>query len=98
VHGGFTSPPKPVDGRTEKLLSEVIACGKELGLTLAMRPSGGTCDGNRLAAAGLPNVDSLGVRGGQIHSPEEYLLLDSLTERAKLAALVLLKIANGEIA
>jgi glutamate carboxypeptidase len=48
-----------------------------------------------LAAAGLPTVDTLGPRGGELHSPREYVLLDSLTERAKLAALFLMKLANG---
>ena len=47
------------------------------------------------AAAGLPTVDTLGPRGGELHSPREYLLLDSLTERAKLAALLLMKLAAG---
>jgi glutamate carboxypeptidase len=96
-HGGFTSPPKVMDNPTSTLIEHVIECGRDLGMTLAARPSGGTCDGNRLAAAGLPNIDSLGVRGDHIHSPQEYLLLDSLVERAKLAALLLMKLASGEI-
>ena len=54
-----------------------------------MEPSGGVSDGNRLAAAGLPTLDTLGVRGGNIHSDEEFILLDSLVERAKLAAFML---------
>jgi glutamate carboxypeptidase len=62
-----------------------------------LRDSGGTCDGNRLAAAGLPNLDSLGPRGGNLHSPDEFLLLDSLTERAKLSAILLTRLAAGEI-
>ena len=61
------------------------------------RSSGGASDGNKLAAAGLPNVDSLGVRGGNIHSPQEFIELDSLAERAKLSALLLMKLASGEL-
>jgi glutamate carboxypeptidase len=97
LHGGFHRPPKPLDDATRRLLDATIACGKELGLTLGHRRSGGVSDGNQLAAAGLPNLDSLGPRGGRIHSPDEFLLLDSLTERAKLTALLLMKIASGEI-
>ena len=85
LHGGFHRPPKPLDAATRRLLDEVIAQGRELGLTICHRRSGGVSDGNQLAAAGLPNLDSLGPRGGKIHSEEEFLLLDSLTERAKLA-------------
>jgi glutamate carboxypeptidase len=95
VEGGFTAPPKPLDASTLRLLETVRACGKELGLPIDWRPSGGVCDGNRLSAAGLPTVDTLGPRGGELHSWREYLLLDSLTERAKLAALLVMKLANG---
>jgi len=97
LHGGITSPPKRVDPPTGRLMEVVKRCGKELGLELDFRPTGGTCDGNRLAAAGLPCVDSLGARGDGIHSPDEFLYLDSLTERAKLTALFLMKLASGEI-
>ena len=52
---------------------------------------------NKIAAAGLPVVDTMGPRGGNLHSPQEYLLLDSLAERAKLSALLLMKLASGEL-
>ena len=97
LHGSFTAPPKPLDAPTRQLLEHVAACGRELDMNVAWHDTGGTCDGNRLAAAGLPNVDSLGPRGGALHSPDEFLLLDSLTERAKLSALLLMKLAAGEL-
>ena len=96
LHGGITSPPKPMDEKTARLFHQVAACGSELGIPINWQPSGGVCDGNKLAAAGLPTVDTLGPRGGDLHSPNEYLLLDSLTERAKLSALLLMKLASGE--
>jgi glutamate carboxypeptidase len=98
LDGGFSAPPKIPDDRTQALMRHLDACGRELGLSLEWRASGGACDGNRLAAAGLPTIDTLGPRGGDIHSPTEFLLLDSLTERAKLTALLLLKLASGQIA
>jgi glutamate carboxypeptidase len=97
LHGQFASPAKIPDERTLRLLDAIVSCGKELGMTLATRSSGGASDGNRLAAAGLPNVDSLGVRGDLIHTPNEYMIPDSLVERAQLAALLMLKIAVGDI-
>ena len=78
-----------------ELMDAVKECGRELGLELASRSSGGASDGNKLAAAGLANVDSLGVRGGEIHSPREFLIVSSLVERAQLTALLLLKMADG---
>jgi glutamate carboxypeptidase len=95
--GKFGAPPKILDERTRALMGAIVSCGKEIGLDLKARSSGGVSDGNRLMAAGLPNIDSLGVRGDGIHSPGEYLLLDSLVERAQLSALLLLKIAGGDI-
>jgi glutamate carboxypeptidase len=97
IQGQFTSPPKIPDDRTLHLLDAIVACGNDLGLQLATRASGGASDGNRLAAAGLPNIDTLGVRGDRIHSPDEYMLPGSLVERAQLTALLLLKIAAGDI-
>lgn len=97
IHGRFTRPPKPLDGKMRKLLEQVAKCGRDLGLSLQWRPTGGACDGNNLAAAGLMTIDSLGATGGDIHSSEEYILLDSLAERAKLTALLLMKVASGEM-
>ncbi len=95
LHGGITSPPKLPDDRTRQLMDVVESCGRDLALPINWRESGGASDGNKLAAAGLPNIDTLGPRGGNIHSPDEFLLLDSLVERAKLTALVLMKLAEG---
>jgi glutamate carboxypeptidase len=96
LHGAFTRPPKPLDAKTLKLLEQVSACGRDLGLSLQWLPTGGACDGNNLASAGLTTIDSLGVTGGDIHSSKEYILLESLVERAKLTALLLMKLAAGE--
>lgn len=95
--GDFTSPPKLLDDPTLTLLEQLRDCGQELGLDIRWSPSGGTCDGNRLAALGVPNVDSLGVRGGSIHSPDEFIELDSLVERSQLTALFLMRLAAGDI-
>jgi glutamate carboxypeptidase len=86
-----------LDEGTHQLLEAVADCGRLLGLDLSWRPSGGVCDGNRLAAAGLPTVDTLGPRGGELHSPREYVRLDSLVERAKLTALLLMRLAAGDV-
>jgi glutamate carboxypeptidase len=89
VSGGITRPPKPVDAEAGKLFELVRRTGADLGQTIGWKPSGGVCDGNNIAACGVPVVDTMGVRGGAIHSPEEYLIVSSLAERAALSALVL---------
>lgn len=93
VQGSFSSMPKPLDAKTNMLLDLIFDAGASIGLALDHGPSGGASDGNRLAAAGLPNIDSLGPRGGELHSPREFIRLDSLAERAKLTLAVLMRIA-----
>ena len=89
--------PKSFDKRTEKLFQLYETCATQLSIPFYMKSSGGACDGNILASAGLTTIDSLGVVGGKIHTHEEYLIPDSLKERAQLAALFLLEIASGHI-
>ncbi len=98
LSGGFTRPPKPMNDGIKTLFDFLHDCGKDLDLDLGLRATGGCCDGNNLAAAGLPNIDTLGVRGGEIHSADEYVILESLTERAKLSALALMRMAAGDFA
>ncbi len=95
--GGFTRPPKPMTPKLQAFFEALKATGEELGIGIAWVPTGGCCDGNNIAAAGIPVIDTLGVRGAHIHSAKEYAKLDSLVERAKLSALLLLKIASGEL-
>lgn len=97
VHGGFNRPPKPIDAGAARLFDLVRDAGGELGLAIGWRATGGVCDGNNIAACGVPVVDTMGVRGGAIHSAEEYLIIDSLAERAALSALTILRIAAGRL-
>ncbi len=93
LHGHFARPPKPLDATQQRLFSVVETAACDLGQHYATRETGGVCDGNNLAAEGLPVVDTLGARGGLIHSPQEYMLADSLVERAALSALLLHRLA-----
>lgn len=97
LHGGFTRPPKPMDAAQTELFEAVRRAGVLLNQSIAWKPSGGVCEGNNLHAAGLPNIDTLGVIGGDIHSDQEYAWPASFAERARLSALILCKIASGEI-
>ncbi|WP_419827569.1 hydrolase [Sphingomonas sp.] len=94
-HGGFARPPKPLEEQADRLFALVRDCGRELDLAIDWAPSGGVCDGNNIAACGVPVIDTMGARGGAIHSAEEYLIPESLPERARLATLVMLRLAEG---
>ncbi len=92
VHGSFNRPPKPIDAGAAKLFALVQQAGADLSIPIAWRDTGGVCDGNNIAAAGVPVIDTMGVRGGAIHSPQEYMIVDSLSERARLSALSIARI------
>lgn len=57
--------------------------------------SGGASDSANSVLAGVPTVCSMGVKGGKNHSPEEYALVESLFERAKLLAACVLKLDHS---
>ena len=92
VHGGFGRPPKPMTPEAEALFELVKRAGADLGQQIAWKATGGVCDGNNIAACGVPVVDTMGVRGGKIHSMEEFLIVESLSERAALSALTILRL------
>jgi len=93
AHGGFGRPPKPLTEEAEGLFNLVKQAGADLGQPISWQSSGGVCDGNNIAACGVPVVDTMGVRGGKIHSMEEFLIVESLAERAALSALTILRLA-----
>jgi glutamate carboxypeptidase len=95
LSGGFGRPPKPLTPEAEALFNLVRQAGEDLGQPIAWQPSGGVCDGNNIAACGVPVVDTMGVRGGKIHSMEEYLITESLGERAALSALTIMRLAEA---
>ena len=96
VHGHFARPPKPLTPELEALFAVVAKAGSDLGQTMGWQPSGGVCDGNTIAACGVPVIDTMGVRGGSIHSMEEFLIVESLSERAALSALTILRLIGEQ--
>ena len=96
MHGGFTRPPKPMAPANAQVFEWVKQAGGLLGQEIKWSPSGGVCEGNNLWASGCPNVDTLGVRGGDIHSDREFMKISSLVERARLSSVILMKLASGE--
>ncbi|WP_114520480.1 hydrolase [Altererythrobacter sp. ZODW24] len=96
THGGISRPAKPVDRKAQALFDLVRDCGAMLGQTIGWKSTGGVCDGNNIASVGVPVVDTMGVRGGSIHSPDEFMIVSSLSERAALSTLVLNRLALGK--
>jgi glutamate carboxypeptidase len=95
LHGGFTRPPKPMSPANLRMFEWTRAAGSTLGLDIVWNDTGGVCEGNNLWASGCPNVDTLGVRGADIHSDREIAKLSSFAERAKLSSVMLMAFARG---
>ncbi len=95
LHGALTRPPKPLNPAQATMFGWARQAGGALGLELKFQPSGGVCEGNNLAAAGCPNVDTLGPCGGGLHSDQEFALIPSFAERAKLSFLLLAGVERG---
>lgn len=92
--GGVTRPPKPVGPETEALYALVSRAATDLGQPMSWKDGGGVCDGNNIAACGVPVLDTMGAMGGAIHSPDEFLLASSLEARARLTALVMYRLEH----
>lgn len=94
--GGFTRPPKIAGPAEAILFDQIRALAAENGEVLQWKNTGGASDGNNLAAAGLPNIDTLGPCGGNLHNDREFVELASLPRRIRLVERLLLEwSANG---
>ena len=58
----------------------------ELGFELPGETSGGGSDGNFTGAMGIPTLDGLGPRGDLLHTQGEHIVVESLAERGRLMA------------
>ncbi len=94
VRHSLNRPAKPTTMQTERLALMAREVAASLGQQLPFASTGGVCDGNIMQDAGLPTIDSLGVRGGGLHTHDEWIDLGSLTERCALLAHLLLKLSR----
>jgi len=90
-------PAKPETPAVRRLADEAVAIAASIGAALPLAATGGVCDGNILQNAGLPTIDNLGVRGGNLHRADEFVELDSLVERAALTAILLARLQSGRL-
>ncbi len=84
-------PAKPLTPEVQQFADLVRSAATDLGQTLPFSKTAGVCDGNLMQAAGLPTLDTLGVRGGGLHTPQEWIELSSLVQRCQLLALTMMR-------
>lgn len=92
-----STTPKVATPELHHLFHAVESVAHTLNMPFSLRSSGGVCDGNALMAAGLPNVDTMGVIGGKMHTDEEFMEKHSLADRAKLTLQLLWEFSEGKL-
>ena len=90
VRGGLNRPPMPYDQCMAETFQKAQVIAAQAGIQLRAGGSGGGSDANFVATLGVPVLDGLGAIGNGMHSPDEYILVDSLPERAALLYSLLL--------
>ncbi|MUH52103.1 MAG: M20/M25/M40 family metallo-hydrolase [Actinobacteria bacterium] len=86
LRGGINRPPMPSSASAWLFpLAEQVAA--DLGLpAVAGVAVGGGSDGNFTAARGVATLDGLGAVGGGAHADHEYVVVDTMPDRARLLA------------
>ncbi len=84
--GEIERPPMVKNEQTIALLDVIRAVGKEIDLDVKDVATGGSSDASFTSAKGVATIDGLGPVGGNAHSEDEYLEIDSLVERTLLLA------------
>lgn len=93
VTRGVTRPVwEPDQDGTMKIFELARGLAKDLGFEMQGRSQGGGSDGNFTGAMGIPTLDSLGVRGQGLHTLNEHIHVDSLSERGRLMAGLLMNL------
>jgi glutamate carboxypeptidase len=80
---------KPLVQNTENatLLDHYVSCAGDLAIKVEGEFTGGCADSGFTSAVGTPTVCAVGPVGGKAHTPEEFLVVDSLVPRAQTLAL-----------
>jgi glutamate carboxypeptidase len=86
VRGGMNRPPMH-----ESASATLFPIAQQVAERLGLGPLdgvavGGGSDGNFTAAVGVPTLDGLGAVGGGAHADHEYVLVDTIPDRAALVA------------
>jgi glutamate carboxypeptidase len=84
--------PLTQSAASETLFAAYRDAAKDAGLDVGGEFSGGCADSGFTAAVGCPTLCSTGPVGGNAHTPEEYLEIESLVPRARALALAILRL------
>jgi glutamate carboxypeptidase len=85
-------PPMERTPASGRLVDVAVRIAGELGFELRDAATGGASDANTTAALGVPTLDGLGPVGGDDHSIDEWLDLESIVPRTTLLALLIARV------
>ena len=94
VRVSFQRPAKPLTPGAQALAERARGVAEDLGQRLPFGKTGGVCDGNTMQDEGLPTIDTLGVRGGGLHTPQEWIEVGSLVERCQMLAVLVARLSQ----
>jgi glutamate carboxypeptidase len=83
--------PVTATPQADELFHTYQAAAADAGLRVEGEFSGGCADSGFTAAVGCPTLCGVGPVGGNAHTPEEYLEIDTLVPRAQAMALAILR-------
>lgn len=86
------SLPMILNKESEHLIMMVDESGKKMKIPVEWAETGGASDANNISCIGIPTICGCGPCGGNYHSKEEFLILDSIEPRLKILYDVLKKI------
>ncbi|NWB85771.1 M20/M25/M40 family metallo-hydrolase [Pseudomonas gingeri] len=87
-------PPMPETAESDALVTIAQGIYGELGRKLTIEGSGGAADASLSAGVGTPTLDGFGIVGGNIHTPEEYAEVESVSPRIYLLSRMIMDLAK----
>ncbi len=93
-HGHQHRPAKPWSDASEQLATVVKIAASEFGRELNFADTFGVCDGNNMAAEGIGVIDTLGIQGANIHTANEFAVINNLDDQVGLLCSVISHIAD----
>lgn len=90
VTRGVTRPVWEANAKTMAIYEKARGIAAHLGFELSHMSSGGGSDGNFTGPMDVATLDGLGVQGAGAHTLDEHIIVDSLAERTRLMAGILL--------
>jgi len=76
----------------KRLFDHYVACAGDLSIKVEGEFTGGCADSGFTSAVGTPTICAVGPIGGKAHTPDEFLVVDSLVPRAQSLALAVARL------